>query len=97
MIRWTGSPSRRIALMTSSRPWATMSSRRSRENHCLILLVARWVATMSSQSRDGPPPEPPLAVKISTVSPEASLVSSGTSRPLTRAPMQAWPTSVWIA
>ena len=72
------------------------SSRRSRENHWRILDDARGVATICSQSRDGPAPST-LDVKISTVSPDDSGESSGTSRPLTRAPMQAWPTSVWMA
>ena len=72
------------------------SSRRSRENHWRILLRARGEATNCSQSRDGPAVAV-FEVKISTVSPECSLVSSGTSRPLTRAPMQRCPTSVWMA
>ena len=42
-------------------------------------------------------PSATFEVKISTVSAELSLVSSGTSRPLTLAPMQRWPTSVWMA
>ena len=50
---------------------------------------------MSSQSRLGPA-DGTLEVKISTLSPEVSLESSGTRRPLSRAPMQRWPTSVWI-
>ncbi len=91
----TGRPSRRRALVRSSRPASMASSRRSRENHWRILAAARGVATTWSQSRDGPAPST-LEVKISTVSPETSVESSGTSRPLTRAPMQAWPTSVWI-
>ena len=45
------------------------------------------MATNFSQSRDGPAPST-FDVKISTVSPDASFESSGTSRPLTRAPMQ---------
>lgn len=39
-----------------------------------------------SQSRDGPA-DSDLDVNISTVSPFSSLVSSGTNRPFTRAPM----------
>ena len=72
------------------------SSRRSRDCHWRILLPARWVTTNLSQSCDGPAPST-LEVKISTESPDVSAESSGTSRPLTRAPMQAWPTSVWMA
>lgn len=37
------------------------------------------------------------AVSTSTVSPFSSLVSSGTRRPFTRAPMVRWPTSVCTA
>ena len=47
------------------------SSRRSRENHWRIFDPARGVATMPSQSRDGPVPST-LEVKISQVSPELS-------------------------
>ena len=72
------------------------STRRSRENHCRIFVRALGVCTNCSQSRLGPAPST-LLVKISTVSPEASVESSGTSRPFTRAPMQRCPTSVWIA
>ena len=72
------------------------SSRRSRQNHWRILLRALDEATICSQSRDGPAVGD-LEVKISTVSAELSWVSSGTSRPLTRAPMQRCPTSVWMA
>ncbi len=93
---WTGSPSRRSSLISSSRPNSMASSRRSRENHWRILVRARDEATMPSQSRDGPAVGA-LEVKISTVSAEFSRVSRGTSRPLTLAPMQRWPTSVWMA
>jgi hypothetical protein len=92
---WTGSDSLRSALTSSSRPVSMASSRRSRENHWRILDRARGVWTMRSQSRDGPAPST-LEVKISTVSPEASAESRGTRRPLTRAPMQRCPTSVWM-
>ena len=51
---WTGSPSRRSSLISSSRPSSMASSRRSRENHWRILERARDEATMASQSRDGP-------------------------------------------
>ena len=71
------------------------SSRRSRENHWRILDRALDEATMCSQSREGPAVSA-LDVKISTVSAELSLVSRGTRRPLTLAPMHLWPTSVWI-
>jgi len=70
---------------------ADSSLRSQRRMWCLALLVT----TIDSQSLDGPAPST-LEVKISTVSPEASELSSGTRRPLTRAPMQACPTSVWL-
>ncbi len=57
---------------------------------------ARDEATTPSQSRDGPAVGD-LEVKISTVSAVLSVVSSGTRRPFTLAPMQRWPTSVWMA
>ena len=60
---------------------------------CRILLRARDVATKFSQSRLG---LWPVCVRISTMSPLASRVRSGTIRPLTRAPTHWWPTSVWI-
>jgi hypothetical protein len=60
------------------------------------LLRARGDAAKRSQSWLGPAVGT-LEVKISTVSPEASFASRGTRRPFTRAPMQWWPTSVWIA
>ena len=72
------------------------SSRRSRLNHWRILLRARGEATICSQSREGPA-EGTLEVMISTVSADCSVVSSGTRRPFTLAPMQRWPTSVWMA
>ena len=72
------------------------SSRRSRENHCRILLRARDDATICSQSRDGPA-VCAFDVMISTVSADDSCVSSGTRRPFTRAPMKRCPTSVWMA
>ena len=92
----SGMPSRRNPLASSSRPVSMASSRRSRLNHCRILLRARDEATSFSQSREGPAVGA-LEVKISTVSAEVRTVSSGTSRPLTRAPMQRCPTSVWMA
>jgi len=52
--------------------------------------------TIWSQSRLGPLPST-FDVKISQVSPDASWWLSATSRPLTRAPTQAWPTSVCTA
>ena len=92
----TGSASRRNSLVSSSRPASIASSRRSRLNHWRILLRARGEPTNCSQSRDGPAVST-FEVKISHVSPLRSVVSSGTSRPLTLAPMQAWPTSVCTA
>ena len=91
----SGRPSLRNALTSSSRPFSMASSRRSRLNHWRILLRARGVTTRFSQSRLGPA-EGTFDVKISTLSPDVSLESSGTSRPFTRAPMQRCPTSVWI-
>ena len=72
------------------------SSRRSFVNHCLILLLARGDLTNVSQSRLGPAPSA-FEVSTSTESPVTSVVSSGARRPLTRAPMQWWPTSVCTA
>ena len=72
------------------------SVRRSLENHWRILLRAFGLLTKLSQSRDGPAVSD-LEVSTSTVSPFSSLVSSGTRRPLTRAPMVRWPTSVCTA
>ncbi len=86
----------RIARAMASLPCSIASSRRSLENHARILLRARGDLTKPSQSRDGPALGA-LEVKISTTSPLSSVDSSGTSRPLTRAPMQRWPTSVCTA
>ena len=83
---------RAIALL----PFSAAASRRSLENQCLILLRARALLTKPSQSRLGPA-SGALEVKISTVSPLSSALSSATRRPLTRAPMHRCPTSVWIA
>ena len=91
-----GRPSRRRASISSSRPASSASSRRSLLNHWRILLRARGLWTIFSQSRLGPA-RSTLDVKISQVSPDWTTWSSGTSRPLTRAPMHAWPTSVWMA
>ena len=92
----TGIDSRRSARVSSSRPVSMASSRRSLENHWRILLRARDEVTKPSQSREGPAAAA-FEVKISTVSALASRVSSGTSRPLTLAPMHRCPTSVWMA
>jgi hypothetical protein len=56
--------------------------------------LAREVATKLSQSREGRALGP---VRISTTSPFWSSARNCTIRPLTRAPMQRLPTSVWIA
>ena len=77
-------------------PVSAAASLRSLENQCLILFLARALLTNCSQSRLGAASWA-LEVKISTVSPLFSWLSSATRRPLTRAPMQRWPTSVWIA
>ena len=95
-IRCTGRPSRRSSSASSSRPCSIMSRRRSRLNHWRILLRARGDLTKPSQSCDGPAVST-FDVKISHVSPLASWWSSDTRRPLTLAPMQAWPTSVCTA
>ena len=86
----------RIALAIASLPCSIASSRRSLENHWRILLRARGLLTNPSQSRDGPAVSD-LDVKTSTTSPFSSDESSGTSRPLTRAPIVRCPTSVCTA
>ena len=70
------------------------SSRSERLNQARIFSRAAGVRTIVSQSRDGP--RAALLVTISTMSPEASLWSSGMMRPFTFAPMVRWPTSVWM-
>ena len=57
---------------------------------------ARGLLTNCSQSRFGPAFSA-FEVNTSTTSPLSSDDSSGTSLPLTRAPTQRWPTSVWTA
>ncbi len=86
----------RISLAICSLPCSIASSRRSLVNHCRILDRARGDFTKVSQSRDGPAVAD-LEVKTSTTSPLSRVDSSGTSRPLTRAPMVWWPTSVCTA
>ncbi len=85
-----------MSLAIWSLPRSIASSRRSLVNHCLILLRARCDLTNWSQSRDGAAVGA-LEVKISTTSELSSVDSSGTSRPLTRAPIVRWPTSVCTA
>ena len=85
----------RIARVRASLPASTASSRRSLVNHWRILVRAREEPTKASQSCDGPADE--RVVKISTTSPLDSLLSSETSEPFTRAPVQWWPTSVCTA
>ena len=94
--RCSGSPALRIWRAIASLPASIDSSRRSRVKWWRILLRARGLLTNSSQSRLGPAFSA-LVVKISTTSPLDSSDSSGTSRPLTRAPMVRLPTSVWMA
>ena len=94
--RCMGSPTRRTSLAIASLPASIASSLRSLANHCLILARALGDAANASQSRVGPAPSA-LEVKISTTSPFSSLRSSATRRPLSRAPMQRWPTSVCTA
>ena len=86
----------RIAFDSAVLPASIASSRRSRANHCLIFVRARGDLTNDSQSREGPALSA-LDVKISTVSPLSSVLSSATSLPLTRAPMHRCPTSVCTA
>ncbi len=94
--RLSGSPSLRISLAICSLPCSMASSRRSLVNHWRIFDRARGDFTNVSQSRDGPA-FGALEVKTSTTSLLSSVDSSGTSRPLTRAPMVWWPTSVCTA
>ncbi|MNW54451.1 hypothetical protein D3C74_320520 [compost metagenome] len=86
----------RMALAIAVLPCSTASSRRSLENHWRILLRARGLLTNASQSRLGPAVSD-LDVRTSTTSPFSSVESSGTRRPLTRAPMVRCPTSVCTA
>ncbi len=76
----------------SRRPSSTACRFSSSWMKCRILWRARLVTTEESQSREGVWPG---AVTISTMSPLWSGVRSGTSLPLTRAPTQRCPTSVW--
>ena len=92
VIFWCGRPLPLSALCSASRPRCSRSSRCSRANHWRILLRARVVVTMPSQSRDGP--RSAFDVSTSTMSPLESVECSGTMRPLTLAPTQRWPTSV---
>ena len=85
-----------MARVSADLPSSTASSRRSFANHWRILFRARGERTKPSQSWLGPAVSD-LEVKISTTSPWSSGLSSGTSRPFTRAPMQRWPTSVCTA
>jgi hypothetical protein len=62
----------------------------------LIFALAREVVTKFSQSRLGPASFA-FEVMTSTMSPDSSLVESGSSRPLIRVPTQRLPTSVCTA
>ena len=95
ITRLSGRPSLRSSRAICSLPCSIASSRRSLVNQCRILLRARGDLTKVSQSRDGPA-FGDLEVNTSTTSPFSSADSSGTSRPLTRAPIVWWPTSVWM-
>ena len=86
----------RISLAICSLPCSIASSRRSLVNHWRILERARGDLTKVSQSRDGPAVAD-FEVKTSITSPFSRVDSSGTSRPLTRAPMVWCPTSVCTA
>ena len=94
--RLSGMPSLRISRAIWSLPCSMASSRRSLVYHCRILLRARGDFTKPSQSRLGPAVGA-LEVNTSTTSPLSRVDSSGTRRPLTRAPIVRWPTSVWMA
>ena len=96
MRRWSGRFCLRIARASASLPASMASSRRSFENHALILERARGEATKASQSREGPDLSD-LEVTTSTVSPDSRRVSRETRRPLTFAPTVRWPTSVCTA
>ena len=84
--RLSGRPSLRISFAICSLPRSIASSRRSLVNHWRILERARGDFTKPSQSRDGPALGA-LEVKTSTTSPFSRPDSSGTRRPLTRAPI----------
>ena len=96
MSRWIGRFFLRMARAMAALPSSMASSRLSLENQERILLRARVEPTKVSQSRLGPAPCA-LEVKTSTESPFSRRVSSGTRRPLTRAPTVRWPTSVCTA
>ena len=85
-----------MALAIASLPASIASSRRSLLKYWRIFVRARGLLTKPSQSCVGPAVSD-FDVKISITSPLDSVVSSGTSLPLTRAPMQRWPTSVCTA
>ena len=91
--RRSGTPCFFIALTIASLPVSIASSRRSLENQALIFDFARALATMFTQSREGPAVSD-LLVMISMLSPLVSLVSSGANFPLIRAPTHRLPTSV---
>ena len=86
---------RRISFSRASRPSWMFSSRRSFLNQLRILLRASLVVTIFSQSRLGPLSAGP--VRISMISPVATLWSMGTMRPFTLAPIMRLPTAEWMA
>ena len=94
--RCIGRPCLRIALSSESLPSSMASSRRSLLKCCRILVRARGLLTNPSQSCVGPEVSD-FDVKISITSPLDSVDSSGTSLPLTLAPMHLCPTSVCTA
>src|SRR4029450_5857440 len=69
------------------------ASGRGEASHWRILTWAWGLLTKPSHSLDGPGYSA-LEVRISTTSPSARTLARGTSWPLTRAPMQWWPSSV---
>ena len=96
ITRGNDNPFLRADLVKAALPNSIAFSRRSLENHALILDRARGLLTKVSQSRLGPASSS-LDVKISITSPLRSSDSNATSFPFTRAPTQRCPTSVWTA
>ena len=112
VLEWTGRFLARIHSVGGARPFvqrpalhAGTFAREPRDwllEHQAVAPEVRsaWTSeaerTNDSQSREGPA-ESAFEVSTSTTSPLSRRLSSGTSRPLTRAPMQWCPTSVCTA
>ena len=86
----SGTDSLRASRSSRRRPVSIASSFSPRSRYARIFFLVRAHTANSSQSRLGTWLE---EVRISTMSPLASGVRSGTRRPLIRAPTQWWPTS----